>query len=169
MSYFSSKPEMTFLSLSFRSAHADLLFYKLCYMLHSDRGVFLRIECIRIFTQVFFYAVAECDAQLCRKVYFTDTAFDGFAYRVVRNSGSAVEYERDGYDLTDLAQAVKIQLRSAFIKSVCCSDGNGKRCNACALYKFLCLLWICVRIVVAAIKIVLFSADLSKLSFHADA
>ena len=100
-------------------------------MLHSDCAVFLRIECIRVFFEVFFHAVAVCDTKLCREVYLADPAPDGLAYRIVRHAGSAVEHERDGYDLADLAQSVKIQFRDAFVDAVSCTDGNCQGGNAC--------------------------------------
>ena len=72
-------------------------------MFHADSAVFLRIECVRVLSQVFLHAVAECDTKLCSKVYLADSAFNGLTNCVVRYSGCAVEYERDGYDFADLA------------------------------------------------------------------
>ena len=80
-----------------------------------------------------------------------------------------MEHERDGYDLADLAQSVKIQFRDAFVDAVSCTDGNCQGGNACALCEFLCLLWICVRILISAVQVVFFSADFSELSLNADA
>ena len=132
----------------------------------SDLAVLLGVECVGIFCEVLLNAVAERDAQLGGEVYLADAAADGLANGLVRYTGCTVQYQRDGNQLADGAQTVKVQLGHALVQTVSRADGNCQRVDTGALNELLGLLGIGERVAVAAFQIVFLAANLAELSLN---
>ena len=102
----------TKLCLAVAAADKDLAHDVLLDLLTTNCAVLLRVKCFGIACKVFFQTLAECDAEIGGIVHFAHTAGNALTDGIIRDTGGAMQHQRNRNDLADLAQAVDVQLRS---------------------------------------------------------
>ena len=159
----------TKLCLAVAAANKDLAHDVLLDLLTTNCAVLLRVKCFGIACKIFFQTLAECDAEIGGVVYLAHTAGNALTDGIIRDTGGAMQHQRNRNDLADLAQAVDVQLRGSLVNAVCSAVSNSQRIHTGALYELSSFGRNGVAIAIAAVQIIFLAADLAQLSFHRDA
>ena len=94
------------LCLAVAAADKDLAHDVLLDLLTTNCAVLLRVKCFGIACKVFFQTLAECDAEIGGIVHLAHTAGNALTDGIIRDTGGAVQHQRNRNDLADFAQAV---------------------------------------------------------------
>lgn len=157
------------LCLAVAAADKDLAHDVLLDLLTTNCAVLLRVKCFGIACKVFFQTLAECDAEIGGIVHLAHTAGNALTDGIIRDTGGAVQHQRNRNNLADFAQAVDVQLRGSLVNAVCGADSNSQRIHTGALHELSCFGRNSVAIAIAAVQIIFLAADLAQLGFHRDA
>lgn len=152
------------LCLAVAAADKDLAHDVLLDLLTTNCAVLLRVKCFGIACKVLFQTLAECDAKIGSVVHLAHTAGNALTDSIIRDTGSAVQHQRNRNHLADLAQTVDIQLRGSLVNAVCGADGNSQRIHTGALHELSCFGRNGVAVAIAAVQIIFLAADLALLN-----